>query len=140
MFARIMREGFVAGLIGAAAVALWFLVVDLARFKDLFFATIKWHYRYVSDHRWKGFRVLGVDGTSFRVPDTKENKKIIEKDEKTFEVIKYEQLFRFDGTRQMATLGMVYKDTFVLLFRHDAYLTAQGDTLDASWKIIRTIQ
>ena len=29
MFARIMREGFVAGLIGAAAVALWFLVVDL---------------------------------------------------------------------------------------------------------------
>ena len=44
-------------------------------FKDLFFATIKWHYRYVSDHRWKGFRVLGVDGTSFRVPDTKENRK-----------------------------------------------------------------
>ncbi len=29
MFARIMREGFVAGLIGAAAVAMWFLLVDL---------------------------------------------------------------------------------------------------------------
>ena len=26
---RILREGFVAGLIGAAAVALWFLVVDI---------------------------------------------------------------------------------------------------------------
>lgn len=29
MFARIIREGFVAGLIGAVAVAAWFLVVDL---------------------------------------------------------------------------------------------------------------
>ncbi|GBD32450.1 MAG: hypothetical protein KatS3mg081_1809 [Gemmatimonadales bacterium] len=27
-FGRIVREGFVAGLIGAAAVALWFLIVD----------------------------------------------------------------------------------------------------------------
>ena len=72
--------------------------------------------------------------------DTKENKKIIEKDGEAFEVIEYDQIFRFDGTRQMATLGMVYKDTFVLTFRHDAILTAPGDTLDASWKITRTIQ
>jgi len=72
--------------------------------------------------------------------DTKENKKIIEKDEETLEVIQYEQIFRFSETKQIATLGMVYKDTFVLLFRHNAYLTAPGDTLDASWKIIRTIQ
>lgn len=28
MLARIMREGFVAGLIGAGAVAIWFLIVD----------------------------------------------------------------------------------------------------------------
>jgi len=72
--------------------------------------------------------------------DTKENKKIIEKDGETFEVIEYEQIFRFDGTRQMATLGMVYKDTFVLLFRHDGYVTSPGDTLDAFWEITRTIQ
>ena len=72
--------------------------------------------------------------------DTKENKKIIEKDGETFEVIKYEQIFRFSETKQIATLGMVYKDTFVLSFRHDGYLTAPGDTLDASWKIVRTIQ
>ena len=72
--------------------------------------------------------------------DTKENKKIIEEDGETFEVIKYEQIFRFDGTRQMATVGMVYKDTFVLLFRHDGYVTSPGDTLDAFWKITRTIQ
>jgi len=68
--------------------------------------------------------------------DTKENKKIIEKDGETFEVIEYEQIFRFDKTSQMATIGMVYKDTFVLLFRHDAYITSPGDTLDASWKIV----
>ena len=72
--------------------------------------------------------------------DTKENKKIIEKDGKMFEVVKYEQIFRFDGTRQMATLGMVYKDTWLLLFRHDGYVTSPGDTLDAFWKITRTIQ
>ncbi len=29
MFARVMREGFVAGLVGAAAVAAWFFLVDL---------------------------------------------------------------------------------------------------------------
>jgi len=29
MFGRILREGFVAGLIGAAAVAVWFFLVDL---------------------------------------------------------------------------------------------------------------
>jgi len=72
--------------------------------------------------------------------DTKENKKVIEKDGITLESIQYEQIFRFSETKQIATLGMVYKDTFVLLFRHDAYLTAPGDTLDASWKIVRTIQ
>jgi len=72
--------------------------------------------------------------------DTKENKKIIEKDGITLESIQYEQIFRFSETKQIATLGMVYKNTFILLFRHDAYLTAPGDTLDASWKITRTIQ
>jgi len=72
--------------------------------------------------------------------DTKENKKIIEKDGITLEVIQYEQIFRFSETKQIATLGMVYKDMFVLTFRHDGYLTAPGDTLDASWKIVRTIQ
>ncbi len=72
--------------------------------------------------------------------DTKENKKIIEKDGEKLELIQYEQIFRFSETKQIATLGMVYKDTFVLLFRHDGYLTSPGDTLDAFWKITRTIQ
>jgi len=72
--------------------------------------------------------------------DTKENKKFIEKDGETLEVIQYKQLFRFSETKQIATVGMVYKDTFVLSFRLDAFLTSPGDTLDASWKISRTIQ
>jgi len=72
--------------------------------------------------------------------DTKENKKIIEKDGEELESIQYEQIFRFSETKQIATVGMWYKNDFVLLFRHDGFLTAPGDTLDASWKIIRTIQ
>ena len=72
--------------------------------------------------------------------DTKENKKIIEKDGETLEVIQYEQTFSFSETKQIATVGMVYKNIFVLSFRHDAILTAPGDILEASWHIIRTIQ
>ena len=72
--------------------------------------------------------------------DTKENKKIIEKGGETLEVIQYEQTFRFSETKQIATLGMWYKNDSVLLFRLDGFLTAPGDTLDAFWKITRTIQ
>jgi len=72
--------------------------------------------------------------------DTKENKKIIEKDGETFEVIQYEQTFRFDKTAQYATYGMSYNGDFPLLFRHDGYLTSPGDILDVFWKITRTIQ
>jgi hypothetical protein len=72
--------------------------------------------------------------------DTKENKQIIEKDGEVFEVIQYEQTIRFDKITQYATYGMWYKDDFVLLFRHDGYLTSPGDTLDVFWKIVRTIQ
>ncbi len=72
--------------------------------------------------------------------DLKENKKFIEKDGETLEVIQYEQLFRFSETKQIASVGMVYENMFILTFRHDAILTAPGDTLGASWYIIRTIQ
>src|SRR2546428_13230994 len=33
---RILREGFIAGLIGAGAVALWFLIVDLVAGRPFF--------------------------------------------------------------------------------------------------------
>jgi hypothetical protein len=72
--------------------------------------------------------------------DTKENKKIIEKDGEKLELIQYEQIFRFDKTAQYSTLEMRYKNDYVLLFRHDGYFTSPGDTVDAFWKITRTIQ
>ncbi len=72
--------------------------------------------------------------------DTKENKKIIEKDGEMFEEIQYEQTFRFSETKQIATFLMWYQNDSVLLFRHDGYLTSPGDTLDVFWKITRTIQ
>jgi len=71
--------------------------------------------------------------------DTK-NKTIIEKDGEMFELIQYEQTARFSTTRQIASYGMVDKEMFILIFRHDGYLTSPGDTLDVSWKIIRTIR
>jgi len=71
--------------------------------------------------------------------DTK-NKTIIEKDGQMFELIQYESTATFSSTKQIATYGMVYKGMFPLLFRHDGYITSPGDTLDISWKIIRTIQ
>ena len=72
--------------------------------------------------------------------DTKENKKIIEKDGEKLELIQYEQIFRFDKTAQYSTLQMRYNNDYVLLFRHDGYFTSPGDTVDAFWKITRTIQ
>jgi len=72
--------------------------------------------------------------------DTKEGKKIIEIEGRMYEQIEYEQTFRFHETKQIATLGMWYLDGFPLLFRTDGYLTSPGDTLDVSWKIVRTIQ
>ena len=71
--------------------------------------------------------------------DTKD-KKIIEKNGEKFELIQYDSKEFFSTTKQIATYAMVHKETYVLIFRHDGYITSPGDTLDISWKIIRTIQ
>jgi len=71
--------------------------------------------------------------------DTKQSQ-IIEKDGQMFELIQYEQTVKFSTTKQIASYGMVYKGMFPIMFRHDGYLTSPGDTLDVSWKIIRTIR
>ena len=71
--------------------------------------------------------------------DTKD-KKIIEKNGEKFELIQYDSKAFFSTTKQIASYGMVYKETYVLIFRHDGYITSPGDILDISWKIIRTIQ
>jgi len=72
--------------------------------------------------------------------DTQENKKIIEKDGESYEVIEYEREFELNSSKQIATMGMYHKNTQILLFRHDGFLSAPGDALSASWQIIRTIR
>jgi len=72
--------------------------------------------------------------------DTQANKKIIEKDGELYEVIEYEKKFGFNSSKQIAFMAMFDKNTQLLLFRHDGFLSAPGDTLYASWQIIRTIQ
>jgi len=72
--------------------------------------------------------------------DTIENKTIIEKDGQMFELIQYESSTTFSSTQQIATYAMVYKGAHSLVFRHDGFIALPGDTLDISWKIIRTIQ
>ena len=72
--------------------------------------------------------------------DNIENKTIIEKDGENFELIEFQSTAVFSKTKQIATYGMVHKGIHVLMFRHDGYLTSPGDTLDVSWKIIRTLQ
>jgi len=71
--------------------------------------------------------------------DTKD-KEIIEINGEKFEVIQYEGKASFSNTRQIAGYGMVYKGTHVILFRLDGFIATPGDTLDISWKIIRTIR
>ena len=70
--------------------------------------------------------------------DTIENKTIIEKDGQMVELIQYEQTAKFSKVGQYATYGMVHNGNYVITFRHDGYLSSPGDTLDVSWKIIRT--
>jgi len=70
------------------------------------------------------------------------NKRIIIEDGKNLELIQFQRNEKFDKVGQMATYGLVSpingKNEFVLLFRHDAYIAAPGDTVTAYWKIIRS--
>ena len=72
--------------------------------------------------------------------DAKENKKIIEIENERFQVIEYTQTWVLPQTKAVTTIAMWHEGDTALLFRMDGVITAPGDTLDASWKIIRTIQ
>jgi len=69
--------------------------------------------------------------------DTKEGTKFT-KDGETFEQFEYDgkEVFRGD-VRQIATYQQGYSGKPILIFRHDGYFAAPGDTLDVHWKIIR---
>jgi len=52
--------------------------IEIPFFKDLFSWTIELIYlRKNLIHRWKGYRLLAVDGTGIRVPDTASNRSLI---------------------------------------------------------------
>ncbi len=72
--------------------------------------------------------------------DTKDSSSIMY-DGKLHELIEYEQKFYFTEKYhgQMASFNMFNKGESVLAYRHDGYIAQPGDTVDVSWKIIRTI-
>ena len=73
--------------------------------------------------------------------DAQENKTIIIIDGKSYEQIKFEfEGYSATSGNQRAGYNIGWKGFQVLNARHNAYITEAGDTITASWKIIRTIQ
>ena len=73
--------------------------------------------------------------------DAQENKTIIIIDGKSYEQIKFEfeGYFTTSGN-QRSGYNIGWEGLQVLNARHNGYITEAGDTITASWKIIRTIQ
>jgi len=72
--------------------------------------------------------------------DTKE-KTTITKDGKRFELIKFEQVHVTgeNDSRQVTSEPWYYENHQVFSPRHDGIIVRPGDTITASWKIIRTV-
>jgi len=66
--------------------------------------------------------------------DTKENKSIILKDGKNFEVIKWEQSKSYRGNELVTAYGGNGLSTF-----YNGFITEPGDTSTASWKVVRPL-
>ena len=67
------------------------------------------------------------------------NKTLITKDGKNYEILEFERKEHFKSIGQIAGYGLVYKGDIVLQFRHDGYIASPGDTLTIHWKITRTV-
>jgi len=74
--------------------------------------------------------------------DAEEDKTIIIIDDKSYEQIKFEFVEYFTTSMGQVTTYQVWQDGIPGVFyaRHDGYISEAGDTLTASWKIIRTLQ
>jgi len=73
--------------------------------------------------------------------DAEENKTIIIKDGKTYEQIEFEyEHFSETGEQQISAYFLTWKGGTPLVSFYNGYLSDAGDTLTASWKIIRTVQ
>lgn len=73
--------------------------------------------------------------------DAQENKTIIFKDGKTYEKIEFEyEHFYSTGGEQISAYFLGWEGGIPLVSYYNGYLSDAGDTLIASWKIIRTVQ
>ena len=68
------------------------------------------------------------------------NKTTVTIDGKQYEQIEFERKYSFDAQKQITTFGFWAHDGYVLLFRSDGFISSPGDTISASWKIIRTLR
>ena len=71
--------------------------------------------------------------------DRLDNRTVVTRDGKNYEIIEFENTAHFFRVSQQAGYGMVYKGDYILLFRHDGYISSPGDSLTISWKITRTV-
>jgi len=77
--------------------------------------------------------------TIHRYLDTQENKKIIEKDGKNYEVFELEQTLTYRGN-ELATGFVIFQDGIVYNTAFsDGFLPEPGDVAFQSWKIVRLL-
>ncbi len=69
--------------------------------------------------------------------DTKENKSTILKDGKNLEIIKWEVSGNYISTKLHTSFHIIHKGEIGLSVFHDGFLSEPGDTVTASWKVIR---
>ncbi len=71
--------------------------------------------------------------------DTKENKSIISKDGKNFEVITWEQSEPYRGGELETAFGFSKDGDLAVIAYSDGYLTEPGDTSSKFWKVVRPV-
>ena len=71
--------------------------------------------------------------------DTKENKSIISKDGKNFEVITWEQSESYREGELETAFGFSKDGDIAVIAYSDGYLTEPGDTSSQFWKVVRPV-
>jgi len=71
--------------------------------------------------------------------DTKENKSIISKDGRNFEVITWEQSKSYRGDELETAFGFSIDGDLAVIAYSDGYLTEPGDTSSKFWKVVRPV-
>jgi len=84
--------------------------------------------------------IINISDTHVFLDQLEDSEKTtIVKEGENFEMIKFVETRTFSDSGHYSSYGLVFGSYVPLLFRHDGYLTHPGDTIVASWKIVRTI-